>query len=173
VVWWERAAAKGSIRARRNLESFRTFRHRFPQPSLSSSSAAAAAAAASSSAPLPRRHLLESPEAEMATTTQKGLLRKRFFDVIVYANAHRGLPLWHAVMAAGYAPSQVIAFNGEDWHGWKQVEEQQAEFGILDRTSYFLREFPDGCPTGEAIDQKFMDGIAEKRKRKAGAPQAR
>ena len=72
--------------------------------------------------------------------------RRNFFDVIIYGNAHRGLPMWHTVMKAKYPQDKVIVFNGEDWHAWKQVESQHQENAILDRASYFLRELPDGCP---------------------------
>ena len=74
------------------------------------------------------------------------MVASKFFNVIIFGNANRGLPLFPAVMKAGYSKERVLVFNGEDWHGWKQVQEQQAELNILDRTSYFLRELPDECP---------------------------
>jgi hypothetical protein len=88
------------------------------------------------------------------------LITSRFFDVVIYGNAHRGLPLWYAVQKAKYEKEQVIVFNGEDWHGWKQVEAQQEEFGILDRATYFLRELPDGCPELGSSTSKKKKGTS-------------
>jgi hypothetical protein len=45
------------------------------------------------------------------------LILSHYFDLIIYGNAHRGLPLWYAVVKAAYPQSKVIVFNGEDWHG--------------------------------------------------------
>ena len=156
IRWWKSAAENGSADAQRNIENFRLLRTEH-QPSQ------------------PRRRLSEQSRGVEGGEENRDRARvgERFFDVIIYANAHRGLPLWHTVKAAKYPRSQVIAFNGEDWHGWKQVEEQQEEFGVLDQTSYFLREFPDGCPTGSSIDENFLRKLKEKKLKVEGQTKKR
>ena len=117
----------------------------------------------------PRTHLRNQ-------TIAVDLILAKYFDVVIFGNAHRGdriskppscwrgvllttchvrcvppgMPLWSAVSKAKYPQSDILAFNGEDWHAWKQVETQHKEFRILDRATYFLRELPDGCPSIQA-----------------------
>lgn len=79
-------------------------------------------------------------------TAAEGMIAAGAFDVVIFGNANRGMPLFPAVLKAGYTKECVLVFNGEDWHGWKQVEEQQKELQILDKATYFLRELPDYCP---------------------------
>jgi len=85
------------------------------------------------------RHLKNISAAE-------SMILAKSFDVVIYGNAHRGMPLFSTVMKAGYSKERILVLNGEDWHGWKQVEEQQADLKILDKTTYFLRELPESCP---------------------------
>ena len=69
---------------------------------------------------MPDRHLKEAQECAAKIMAKE-------FDLIIYGNAWRGLPLWWAVTKAGYTKDQVLALNGEDWHGWKQVESQHKQ----------------------------------------------
>lgn len=86
----------------------------------------------------PRLHLKDKEPLE--------LIVSKHFDVIIYGNVHRGMPFWSDVIEAGYEKHQIILLNGEDWHGWRQIEKQQASHQLLDLGTYFLREIPDDCP---------------------------
>jgi hypothetical protein len=92
-----------------------------------------------------RLHYIPHLHLKNATTATK-LIMSKYFDVIIYGNVHRGMPFWSSVISAGYRKHQIILLNGEDWHGWKYVEKEQATLKLLDKGTYFMREIPDGCP---------------------------
>lgn len=83
------------------------------------------------------------------STAASQLIASKYFDVIIYGNVHRGMPFWSSVISAGYQKHQIILFNGEDWHGWRQIEKQHTTHKLLDLGTYFLREMPDDCPEFE------------------------
>lgn len=92
------------------------------------------------------RRLHYNPRLHLKHKEPLDLIMSKYFDVIIYGNVHRGMPFWSSVIQAGYQKHQIILFNGEDWHGWRQIEHQQASHKLLDLGTYFLREIPDDCP---------------------------
>lgn len=70
----------------------------------------------------------------------------REFDVIIYGCTQNSLPYLDAVLAH-YDPSSIAIVNGEDWHGWKRIQNpEHPQYRLFNKAVHFVRELPDQCP---------------------------
>ena len=79
-------------------------------------------------------------------------LRDHFFDVVVYASVHRGLPYFD-VVREHYGYDEIAFVDGEDEHGWSNFS-----VGLPAVGHYFMRELPDGCPPDIEVGEGFFRG---------------
>ena len=91
--------------------------------------------------------LEDDPKVDRALISDR--IRRKAFDLIIYASVHRGLPFFDDVRAT-YSPNDVAFVDGEDEHGWSDFSAGLPQMG-----HYFMRELPDGCPPNEVPEGEF------------------
>jgi len=92
--------------------------------------------------------LRDDPRVDRSDVAAK--INAHFFDVVVYASVHRGLPYFDAVRGH-YGPGEIAFVDGEDEHGWSNFSAALPEMG-----HYFMRELPDGCPPEVEVEGGFF-----------------
>ena len=95
--------------------------------------------------------LRDDPRVDRSDVVKK--LRDHFFDVVVYASVHRGLPYFD-VVREHYGYDEIAFVDGEDEHGWSNFS-----VGLPAVGHYFMRELPDGCPPDIEVGEGFFRGV--------------